>query len=470
MKTRFNSVLNIAIWFTFLPNVAAAHTSEQGLVLLLPTTFYAAAGTLCVIATMILVTCLPRGVLAKIFTYRTLLTSGRSAGSNLRIVSSILSTIFFLILIGIGLFGPTDPQHNLLPLWIWTIWWIALFVIQGTVFDIWRWVNPWIGLAKLTRLGDVPLVKLPASGSVWPAIALFVLFQGFMLADIAPSDPRRLAIVLLGYWAFTSAGIVVFGRKFWMTRVECLTVMFSLISLIRPAQSPSLILGFPGWKALQIPPLDWSRAAFCLAILAAGSFDGVNETFWWLAQLGINPLEFPGRSAVIWPTLFGLLGSIAGLITVYAISVKFGLIALRKFNPDANVQFSTTFKAFSITFLPIALGYHIAHYLVSFLVQIRVTLSTAADPLAMGWDLFGLRAVNVTTGFLNSPDSVKMIWLTQAAVVVISHVLAVLMGHKVAENLSDDFKGTLGIQLGTTVLMIAYTVFGLWLLASPRGA
>ena len=104
------------------------------------------------------------------------------------------------------------------------------------------------------------------------------------------------------------------------------------------------------------------------------------------------------------------------------------------------------------------------------MVQIKVTLSAASDPLALGWNLLGLGAVKATAGFLSIPETVKTIWLTQAATVVVSHIVSVLMSHHVACKLWHNNKDvTLG-QLGLSVLMIAYTVFGLWLLASPRGA
>jgi len=71
---------------------------------------------------------------------------------------------------------------------------------------------------------------------------------------------------------------------------------------------------------------------------------------------------------------------------------------------------------------------------------------------------------------MSQPDTVKAIWLTQAAVVVFSHVVAVLMGHQIANTVCSNAKSAVLIQIGLTILMIAYTIFGLWLLASPRGA
>ena len=53
----------------------------------------------------------------------------------------------------------------------------------------------------------------------------------------------------------------------------------------------------------------------CLILLGTGSFDGLNETFWWLDQLGLNPLEFPGRSAVDGTqTVLGLIAANIALI------------------------------------------------------------------------------------------------------------------------------------------------------------
>ena len=50
--------------------------------------------------------------------------------------------------------------------------------------------------------------------------------------------------------------------------------------------------------------------AFVTLLMAAVSFDGLAESFWWLARIGINPLEFPGRSAVMLANSLGLVGGL----------------------------------------------------------------------------------------------------------------------------------------------------------------
>ncbi|PWJ21274.1 hypothetical protein [Jannaschia seohaensis] len=440
------------------PSPALAHAAEQGFVLLLPTDVYGAAGTATVAASMLLMAAVPGRLAVALF--RPLKTPLAPAGPVT--ASSLAATAVFLTLVAIGLLGPTDPQINLMPLTLWTVWWMGLLVVQGVAFDVWRWVEPWSGLTRL--LSIPPPLRLPAWLGAWPAVAGLITFQAFVLIDIAPNDPARLATVALSYWAVTLAGMLVFGPD-WLARAEFVTVTFRLIGRLRAWHRPGL--GLPGWAALEAPP-DRARAVLCLTILATGSFDGLSETFWWLGRLGINPLEFPGRSAVALPNLVGLVAAIILLIALFAAAVWVGCALSARLG--APVPVGRAFDAFAVTILPIGLGYHFAHYVVTFLVQGQYVLAALADPFAHGWSLPPFDAVRIRTGFLATPGPVRTIWLIQAGAVVASHVLAVLMAHRVAARLARGHRAVVALQLGLAVLMIGYTIFGLWLLASPRGA
>ena len=76
----------------------------------------------------------------------------------------------------------------------------------------------------------------------------------------------------------------------------------------------------------------------------------------------------------------------------------------------------------------------------------------------------------VTTGFLNATDSVRLIWLTQAGVIVIGHMLAVLLSHAIAVDMFTNARKATISQIPQALFMIVYTLVGLWLLAAPRGA
>jgi hypothetical protein len=461
--------LLLSLCLVAAPAVVLAHASEQGLVMLLPTGLYTLGGTLAVGASILLMAFLPVRALEGVF------RSHRFGDARLikkvEGATSVLASLVFFGLVFIGFNGPNDPQSNLLPLFIWTGWWVGVFVIQGLVFDIWRLINPWSGLARVLSVDRSAVLTLPKGFGHWLAVVVFFGFQLFLLADIAPNDPDRLAAFALGYWLFTFAGIVLFGTDQWLGRVECFTVAFRLIGSLRAVQSEgSFRLGVPGWASIAAAPLDASKVVFCVMILVSGSFDGLHETFWWLGRIGINPLEFPGRSAVVWSSSFGLIGANILGVSAYGFVIWLGLVLVRGLGRVQDVGFMEAFNTFAIAILPIALGYHFAHYLVSFLVQIQYLAATLGDPLAKGWNVFGLGRLTVKVGFLSSIDTVRPILLTNVFVVIASHVLSVIMAHRLAGQFCSTRKALFLIQFGLSLAMIVYTIFGLWLLSTPRGA
>ena len=446
----------LAALIAALPACAFAHSAEQGFILLLPTDIYITAGTLTVVATILLVPLLGTGISS---------LYARSASWPPPPAStwvSLFSTALLMGLIWVGITGPRDPLSNLLPLTIWTVWWIGFVTCLPVIGDVWRHLNPWSGVYKMLAGAQEPPLKLPDMIGIWPGVVIFLAFHIFAIADIAPSDPLRLATIIGGYWGLTLIGMMLFGRD-WLQRAECFTIFFSLVSSLTPVQRGKF--GPPGWATLHPENVSMGHAAFCIIMLGAGSFDGLHETFWWLAQIGINPLEFPGRSAVIWTSTFGLIATCVALAVAFVLSVWIGLSLAGA--PSASL--GTAIPYFALSLIPIAFGYHVAHYLTSFLVGVQYTIIVLSDPFATGANLFGTGDFQVTTGFLSDPGDVKLIWLAQAAAVVLSHILAVIMAHAAASQLFKTQKQIVVSQLALSVLMIAYTVFGLWLLASPRG-
>ena len=170
-----------------------AHAAEQGFILLLPTTAYITTGTLVVVVTMSLLFILKPGRLTQTFQPIETRISGRWLLPP--DLAPLFGTTCLGLLIFVGLTGPNDPQANLLPLMLWTVWWMALFVIQGVFFDVWRWINPWVALHRLIQPDGTGYVPVRGAHSVWGAVAVFIAFQGFVLADVAPNDPDRLAFL-----------------------------------------------------------------------------------------------------------------------------------------------------------------------------------------------------------------------------------------------------------------------------------
>lgn len=439
-----------------LPSQAAAHATDQAFVLLLPTDIYITAGVIAVALTVAALFLLPDRVVEILFTAR---TGTPRPTPGLATATSLLSFVLLAALVALGLSGPRDPLSNLMPLMFWTVGWVGLVSLSGIFGNLWRWLNPWTGLYALIA-PDWRQRPLPEGWGLWPATGLVIAFTAFLLADIAPDDPGRLATFVAVYWGITMAGLLIAGPS-WLRQAELGHAIMGTYAKLTAVSKDGL--GGPGWQLLR--PQRVATGVFCLTLLGAGSFDGINETFWWLGLIGVNPLEFPGRSAVIAETLLGLAAALLLLYTAFALCVWAG-IRLGRTVP----AFFATAERLALAMLPIALVYHIAHYLPSFLVSIQYTLAALTDPLNRGADLLGLGDFRVTTGFFNRLDTVRPIWLTQAGLVVLGHVWSVLLAHRIAHDLFGKGRQAAWATLPLSLFMIGYTFLGLWLLAAPRGA
>jgi hypothetical protein len=207
--------------------------------------------------------------------------------------------------------------------------------------------------------------------------------------------------------------------------------------------------------------VNLSLAAFVLLVLGSVSFDGLSRTFAWLGLLGVNPLAYPGRTALMLPNTLGLIAVFVALVLAYAAAI--GLLA-----PLGRIRVPTTglVALFALPLVPIACGYHFAHYLPVFLVDVQHAIRAASDPLARGWNLLGTRDLPVVTSFLSDPARVYAVWHAQVVVIVAAHVAGVVVAHALALRLTGRAPA-LASQLPMVLLMIGYTALGLWLLSTP---
>jgi hypothetical protein len=119
----------------------------------------------------------------------------------------------------------------------------------------------------------------------------------------------------------------------------------------------------------------------------------------------------------------------------------------------------------ALSFLPIAAGYHVAHYLTALLTQGQYAIAALSDPLHRGDDFLGLGPHWVSFGFLAQAHLVWRIWIAQFLIILGAHVAAVLIARRIA--MGRGLRLSALAELPLTVLMVLYTSFGLWLLAAP---
>lgn len=458
-------IAGLALAISLTPVPAVAHATGQRFVALLPTGPYMAVGVLIVGLSMILLWRLPRRSVEQLLPSRDL--GARAAPYWLRDGVSFLFFLLFGVLLVSGFTGTRDPLDHPLVLGFWVIFWMAAVMFQGLVADLWSWISPWRWLDRVMAASSWrPPLRLPRAAGIWPGVLALMIFAGFTLADPAPDDPARLAQVGIGYTVFTLAGCGLVGARRWCRQVELFSILMRLIGRLAPLarRGRRLRLGWPGWQLAGGAGGGRGVAVFILVLLGVGSFDGLNETFTWLDLIGVNPLAYPGRTAVVVPVLAGLVTVVALLLAGFRLISVGGerLAGGRRSAGEAMAIFAPTV-------LPIALAYHIAHYLPSLLVDGQFALLLLNDPFGLGANWLGLEGYHVTTGFFNHRETMRVIWLTQAAAIVFGHVLAVILAHASAVQSYPDARRAFLAGLPLAVFMIFYTWLGLWLLAAPKG-
>jgi hypothetical protein len=420
--------------FTGLPAEAVAHAFGERYDLPLPLHLWlAAAGLAVALSFLVFIIALRRGERSpRLFLLR---IHPRVAGA-LRVVSLL---IFFLV-IAAGLFGTQDPFRNFAPAFVWIAWWIGFTYLSALLGDIWSVLNPW---AVLPPRG---LFKLPSAVGVWPAAALLLAFAWIEIVWQENALPRNIAWLALGYSALTWAGMFAFGREAWLGSGEVFSVYFGFLARLAPIEwkaSSELHLRAPAAGLLDPRPLSPSEAFFVIVMLAIVTFDGLRETPLW-AVGDAHWTAAATAGLLVMPCVFAL--------------VIFGICALM-----GNASAGELLRLFVPTLLPIALAYHVAHYLSYLLVAGQVVIPLASDPLGRGWNLFGSAHYQIAVGIVGA----RFAWYTSIVVIVAGHVLAMYVAHRLALQHFRDRRSARRSQYPLAALMVGYTMLSLWILAQP---
>lgn len=453
-------------WTAAFPLSAFGHTGERAFVLLLPTGAYIAGGAAAVALSFAVMACMPSRFFASLTTRSSPIARLPRWNATL---SSAAALAIAAVLVVAGFTASRDPLDNPLPLVVWTLWWVGFTFLVAIVGNLWAILNPWRALYRLVaavlRVAPRPY---PDRLGYWPAVLLLLAFGWFELVDPAPQDPERLACAILAYAVITVIGMLAYGEEPWLERGEAFSVFFRMVSWLSPFQaSPTreLRFGMPCRALIDAGRVPASGVAFILVALASVSFDGLSRTFWWIGLVGENPLEHPGRGALMIVNTLGLLATAIALGCAFVAAVRLGS-ALASDGRNAGPVYGD----YIVAIVPIAFGYHFAHYLPTFLVDAQYAARALADPFSLGWNLFGGRGIEVTTSFLSHHASVHAIWNVQVAGIVLAHVAAVFIAHVLALRRHARMRAALLSQLPMTALMVGYTIFGLWLLATPVAA
>ena len=387
----------------------------------------------------------------------------------------VLSVALFVLVIVSGLWGPRAPDRNIAPVVVWVIWWVGLAFTSAFVGDVWRLLNPWkivFGWAKaLVRRRD-PTAQLslhltpPPWLGVWPAVALFGAFAWFEI--VAPTSvlPANVTNALLLYSAITWGGMLLLGEDAWLRHGEAFTVAFGLLARFAPlevrrdSQEGERMLLMRPWAVglARGERISTSMMVFTILLLSTVTFDGFTATPVWLDLI---VLGYDLVSSITWLTSIGLALSPLGFLALYLATCA--LMRRVAGGRAADMSVLELGRCFVLTLVPIALAYHLAHYLTYLLVQAQLLVPIASDPLGLGWNLFGTLDYVVDVEVVGP----RATWWLAVGAVVGGHVIAVYLAHLEAQRLFHHAGTAIRSQLPMLVLMVAYTVISLWILAQP---
>jgi hypothetical protein len=117
---------------------------------------------------------------------------------------------------------------------------------------------------------------------------------------------------------------------------------------------------------------------------------------------------------------------------------------------------------FVFSIVPIAFVYNLAHYYTLLLTQAPRIPYLAVRPVRI-W------LGRIRLGRMGEPPTldVATVWHTEVALILIGHVVSVYLAHRVALRLFASRREAMISQLPMLLLMVAYTVIGLWVISLP---
>jgi hypothetical protein len=400
-----------------------------------------------------------------------------AGGWRFRFVAQLLAVAALILIVVAGFIGDQTPTRNLAPTAIWIAWWVGFCYLSAFVGDVWSAINPWATLFEWYEK-SFPIrsawrrtkIDWPSTVGVWPATGLFIAFAWIELVWDGRSIPSHLAWLAIGFSAITWTGMHLFGRDTWLRHADPFALAFSVLARFAPTElrvetcaaesSRTWILRPPGAGLLDTKNVTPSLVVFVIVMLSTVTFDGLLATPLWqrIENALYNALPILGDSRLTVINTLGLLCSCAVFIGIYRMIAT--LIANASPKPMTVQAASQTFV---LTLVPIAIAYLVAHYLSYFLIQGQLLIRLASDPFGFGWNIFGSGRFRPDIGIVGA----RFVWYTSLFAIVLGHMIAISLSHIIALRNFDDPRAAIRSQFPMLVLMVAYTMTSLWIVAQP---
>ena len=261
----------------------------------------------------------------------------------------------------------------------------------------------------------------------------------------------------------------------WFDKCDLFAVYFRLFGILAPISYRHDDTGrwtakfrSPVRGALDETPGEIGMVLVVLFMLSSTAFDSIHETALWVGLYWTNALELllpvwdgdlgraqtalmDGYRIYRW---LGLLLFPFGYAALYWASLAVG----RRLAPSVP-RAGEAVRLFCNALLPIAVAYNFAHYFAFAVAQAASLPALFADPLGTG----------VAPPMPPPTLPMGVIWHLQVGAILLGHVVSVWLAHLLALRATPDGRGAVIGQLPLLLLMVAYTIFGLWILSLPLG-
>lgn len=368
-----------------------------------------------------------------------------------------LRSIGFVFALYVGwaaLFGKDlviNPFFGVVYVWLW-VGIVPLSLLFGGAYKA---LNPIRTLhLLLSRATDRDphegLVELPRWVGVWPSALGLLAFVWMELVY-----PRSTYLVDLRMWfaiyiVVVFFGAVVFGSR-WIAAADPFEVLSTLVGRLSPLGR--LADGSPVLRSplanLDGTPASPGLTGVVAVLFGSTAFDSFKETTRWIKIV---------QGTSVSPEKLNTVGLVAFCVLVFAtFSVAVALTGVSDGDSRRHLP-----NRFAHAVVPIVAGYWIAHYLSYFVYVGTNTLIELSDPLSRGDDYLRTAGLAPATWILLHPTGLAV---TKVIAVVIGHIMGAVASHDRAIRLLPRRHQLTG-QLSLLVVMVLYTVTGLYLLLS----
>jgi hypothetical protein len=391
-----------------------------------------------------------------------------------RVVEVLLGALGFFVFVACvyaGLAGADSQTDNLAPTAVYVGFWVGVPFATLLFGNVFRLLSPWRAFGRATGwvAGKVARGALPEPLAYpdrlgnWPAVAGILGFVICELCWAAAKDPGPLAVIMLAYFAIQLVGMSLYGVEAWTRRGDAFGVWFGTLSRLAPVgRRPD------GWVVLRPPVvaatgLDVVAGTTALLLVGIGStaFDGAREGPLFNGLVGDLQDAFTGLGASLGFSL-ELAFIVCLLITIAAVSAIWAVVVLGMPRQRLRLSHVALGRRFVHTLIPIAAAYLVAHYFSALAYNGQSLWALASDPLGDGSNLFGAAGNAIDYSIISATG----IWYVQVAALVLGHVAGLVLAHDRALSVYGGPKAAIASQIVMLVVMVMFTVVGLWLLSA----